>query len=245
MTQGYSPPGGHVNPSTTQVATEQAAGVGQKATERGGQVAGVAADQAKQVAAEARRQAGELMDQGLGEVRQQARAGQAKAVEQLHVIADHLQAMADKTDEPGVAPDVVHEVAQRTKKVASWLENREPGDVVGEVRAFARKRPGAFLLGAAAAGLLVGRLTRGAVAAQKDDARTAGQGLARPTEESSPVPVSSWQTTDQFPAQPYPAHLSDGSPLPRTGVAPAHAAPGYAAPGVQEPGMGRQPGAGL
>ena len=48
--------------------------------------------------------------------------------------------------------------------MASWLENREPGDLLGEVQRFARNKPGTFLLLAAGAGVLAGRLTRGLTA---------------------------------------------------------------------------------
>ena len=44
---------------------------------------------------------------------------------------------------------------------AGKLQNREPAELLDEVRSFARRKPGLFLLGAAAAGVVAGRLTRG------------------------------------------------------------------------------------
>jgi hypothetical protein len=58
---------------------------------------------------------------------------------------------------------VARQAADRADRVADWLGEREPGDLVEEVRSLARRRPGAFLLGAALAGVVVGRLTRGVV----------------------------------------------------------------------------------
>ena len=55
--------------------------------------------------------------------------------------------------------------AVETGEVSHWLDNHEPSDLLDEVKRFARRRPGAFLALAAAAGVVAGRLTRGAVAA--------------------------------------------------------------------------------
>ena len=46
-----------------------------------------------------------------------------------------------------------------------WLDNHEPSDLLDEVKRFARRRPATFLALAAAAGVVAGRVTRGAVAA--------------------------------------------------------------------------------
>ncbi|GGH95500.1 hypothetical protein GCM10007170_21170 [Arthrobacter liuii] len=72
--------------------------------------------------------------------------------------------MASAPDQQGMASDLVRQAAERTSSVASWLENREPGDLLNEVQRFARNRPGTFLLLAAGAGVLAGRLTRGLTA---------------------------------------------------------------------------------
>ena len=47
-----------------------------------------------------------------------------------------------------------------------------------EVRSFARRRPGTFLLAAAAAGLVAGRLTRGAVDEKRDTSSGGSNGSA-------------------------------------------------------------------
>ena len=59
----------------------------------------------------------------------------------------------------------------------SKLQNREPAELLDEVRSFARRKPGMFLLGAAAAGILAGRLTSGVKAAHSDSG-PAGSGSA-------------------------------------------------------------------
>ena len=71
--------------------------------------------------------------------------------------------MADGGQQSGTVSEVARQAADRADRLAEWLGQREPGDLLDEVRSFARRRPGAFLLGAAIAGVVVGRLTRGAV----------------------------------------------------------------------------------
>jgi hypothetical protein len=68
--------------------------------------------------------------------------------------------MAGASDQPGVASDLVHQASGVVDSVASWFENKEPADVLSEVTAYARRKPGTFLLVAATAGLVVGRLAR-------------------------------------------------------------------------------------
>src|SRR6185312_5639036 len=86
----------------------------------------------------------------------------------LHSLAGELREMADGGERQGVASDLAAEAADRLGTLADWLGRREPGDLVDEVRRLARRRPGAFLLGAAAAGVLAGRLTRGTIDAKRD-----------------------------------------------------------------------------
>jgi hypothetical protein len=132
-------------------------------------VAETAAEQAKQVAGETTRQARNLIEEGKGQVAEQARQGQQKAAGSLHTLADQLEEMSRRPDNDGIASDVARQAAERARDVASWLEQHELGDLLTEVRTFARRRPGMFLAGAALAGVLAGRLTRGVVAAKSDE----------------------------------------------------------------------------
>jgi hypothetical protein len=146
----------------------------------GGEVVGTAAEQAKQVTGEATRQARNLLEEGKGQVADQARQGQQKAAGSLHTLADQLEEMSGKSDSAGMATGVVAQAAERTRGVAYWLEQHEPGDLLTEVRKFARQKPGLFLAGAAFAGILAGRLTRGVVAAQKNEGADTASGGRTP-----------------------------------------------------------------
>jgi hypothetical protein len=174
------PPSGATNvsstPSTTDVAKDEARNVGQTAAEAGSQVAATAADQAKQVTQETKRQAQDLVQQGRQQLQEQVRTGQQKAGQGLAEVAQQLRAMVEGEQTPsGPAAELVRQAGDKVEEIAGWLQNREPGDLVAEVRSFARRKPGVFLLGAAVAGVVAGRLTTGVVAAHKDSGPSTGQ----------------------------------------------------------------------
>ncbi|WP_115944534.1 hypothetical protein [Amycolatopsis thermalba] len=171
---------------TQQTSSSPPQAVREQAAESGSQVTGTAAEQAREVASEAQRQVRNLKDQGVDQLRAQARTSQQKAAGNLNSIADQLDRMSEQS-ESGIAQDIVREVSQRAKKVASWLDSREPGELVDELRGFARRKPGLFLAGAAAAGLLAGRLTRGSAAAVSEQSSGGAPQPRTPTETTYPT----------------------------------------------------------
>jgi hypothetical protein len=222
-----------VEPSTTDIARDEAADVGQHAREAGSQVAQTAADQARQVVAETGRQARDLLGEAQGQARAQASTQQQMAARQLRTVADELHEMVANGGQSGLATEVARQAADRVDGAASWLEQREPGDLLESVRDFARRRPGAFLAGAAVAGLAAGRLTRGLAggsgsrpgpqrstvsgvpaAATMEPAVPAGTGYtAEPPYTATSEPVS--PTTPAYPADAAypaePAHPGDAA----------------------------------
>lgn len=148
--------------STKDVAKEQAADVAGTAKDKAADVAGTAKEQASQVTAEAQRQAKDLLNQGRSEVQSQARQQTQRVAGTLHTLADELRGMAEgRNDAPGAASDLAREASDKIKLFASKLDDRDPSELLDEVRRFARRRPGAFLGIAAVAGVVAGRLTRG------------------------------------------------------------------------------------
>jgi hypothetical protein len=162
--------------------------------------------------------------------------------------------MAEGGDGSGPASDLAKQAAERVEDAARWLDNREPGDLVEEFRGLARRRPGAFLLGAAAAGLLVGRLTRGAIDANRDTGSSGYPEAPGPVPAPRPGPA----VVPPPPPMPPPMPYDDprGGALPPAGpldppVAPPVAPnpvspvpPGTVSPGAQwsEPGQPTEPG---
>jgi len=197
--------GSAAQPSVTAVARDEAANVGGSVRDAGSQIAQTATGQARQVVSETGHQARDLLGEVKGQARGQASAQQHKAAEQLRTVADELSEMAAKGGQSGLATEVAQQAAERVRGVASWLGQREPGDLLDEVRNFARRRPGAFLIGAAVAGAVAGRLTRGLT----DAAGSGGQPAPQPRPVSEP-PVAADAPTMPDPVLPLPGDLVPG-----------------------------------
>jgi len=142
---------------------KQAAGT---AADQGKRVAGVAQDEVKNVAAEAQNQLRGLLDEATTQVDEQSKAQKSRLADTVRTFGDDLESMRGEGQQDGVAAQVVQQVAGQARSLASHLDDREPSELLDDVRRFARRRPGTFLLGAIAAGVVVGRVTRGAKAAQ-------------------------------------------------------------------------------
>jgi vacuolar-type H+-ATPase subunit H len=151
--------------STVEAAKSEAANVKDAAAGAATGVKEVAKSEASYVAEEAKSQTRNLMDQTRSELRGQARNQQSNIALKLNGWASELGSMASKSDESGPMTDLAGEASRRLGEFSYWLDSHEPADLLDEVRRFARRRPATFLALAAAAGVVAGRLTRGAVAA--------------------------------------------------------------------------------
>ena len=167
---------GSQDQSRVDVAKDEASAVKDTAKEAGANVAETARQEAANVAAEARYQARSLMGTVSDEVRSQSSTQQQRLAQAVHSLAKELGGMASSSNESGPLTDLAHQAARKGGEIAHWLENREPADVLDEVRAFARRRPVLFLGLCALAGVVAGRVTRSAVAANTS--------LDSPSEES-------------------------------------------------------------
>ncbi|CAI3799259.1 hypothetical protein NKCBBBOE_02281 [Pseudarthrobacter sp. MM222] len=147
-------------PTKTEAAKDEAANVAGQAAGAAQNVAATAKEEASNVVSEVKTNTRDLLYQAKSDLTSQAGTQQQKAAEGIHSISSQLRTMADAPDQPGVASDLVRQAADRSASIASWLENRDPGSLLEEAKTFARQRPGAFLLIAAGAGLVAGRLAR-------------------------------------------------------------------------------------
>lgn len=155
--------------TTTDVAKEQAAQVGQAAAGSGAEVAGTAKEQAGQVIGESIDQAKDLAGTVASTVQDQLRAQSGKVGEHLSKISSQLT----EGDTSGVVGQVMTEAGQRLRGLAEHLERTGPEGLLEDVRRYARRSPGSFLLGAAAAGVVAGRLTKGLKASSSSPATPA------------------------------------------------------------------------
>jgi hypothetical protein len=226
-------PGGS---GTAEVAREQATAVGQRAASAGGDVAQTTMEQGKEVATEAGRQARDLAHEARSQVREQATTQRDRAAGGLRALSDELDQMAERGGQSGTATEIARQAAGRTREVAQFLESREPGDLVEEIRSYARRRPGMFLLGAAVAGVLAGRLTKAVRTGQSSvDSPDGGSADRYPTGGGGTDQIGTGQAAAAVPAGYLPPDASfrdpGGYPASGSGYAqPAYPEPGYAQP---------------
>jgi hypothetical protein len=168
---------------TTEKARQAAQGVGTIATsamETGKETVSEAATQLKSVAAEAKDQVGRMSRQAADEFRQQADERSAQVSQGLRSLSSQLDALANgRVREAGSLVRYLQDGQSRITTLAERLEQRGAQGVLDDLGAFARRRPGLFLLCAAGAGLAVGRMVRANAAGAPSapyDAGTASYG---------------------------------------------------------------------
>jgi hypothetical protein len=219
------------------VAKEEAANVAGQAAGAAQNVAETAKAEAQNVAYEAKNSARDLLHQAKSDLTSQAGTQQAKAAEGIRSISSQLRTMADAPDQQGVASDLIRQAADRSESVASWLDNRDPGSLLDEVKSFARQRPGTFLLLAAGAGMLAGRLGRSlqAGAPETGTATGYGSGTVPPYPVQPPVTESG---LDAGAGAPLYDHAELGEPA---YTQPAYGEPTYGEQATGEPAYGDPP----
>lgn len=169
------------SPSTTETAMSEAQNVASSAVESGGQILKPAKSETSEVVAQAGQSARELFEQVRQELTDQAGSQQHRVAAGLREVAQELEQMGAGSEQSGLAGSLVQQVSDRTRSSAEWLEQRDPGDLVTEVKRYAARKPGTFLAAAAALGFLGARLTRGLAAASSSPSGASGFPSGRPT----------------------------------------------------------------
>ena len=154
------PPPVQTQQSSVDAAKEQSIAVGQSAKDAGSDVVAQAKGQTQRVASEAGRQTQDLYRQVRGQVGDQVSTQQKRAVGGLYALGHEVGQMAEQGGQSGPATHVARQASEKINDAARWLDGREPGHVLDDVKRYARRSPGAFLLGAAVLGVLAGRLTK-------------------------------------------------------------------------------------
>ena len=193
--------------STKDAAVSEARGVAETAKEQAGSVAG-----------EARSQAQQLLSQTRQEVQDQAGQQQNRIADSLRSLAEDVSSMADRS-EPGMAKDLAQELSERASTAATWLEQRDPGSVLDEVRQFARRRPGTFLALAAGLGVIGGRMSRAMVDEHRDESSNQSSSRAVPAGTTTGTPMTGTPVADASMAPvagaagPVPPPVATGEPV--------------------------------
>lgn len=142
-------------------ARDQARAVGGVAKREAGDTVGTAKDQASRVAEEAASQASGVVSEATERLHEQARHQSDRAAESLRRAGGQMEALADgRPEDAGPMEEYARQAATQVTRAAERVESRGLDGLIEDVEGFARRRPGAFVLGTAAAGFLVGRLGR-------------------------------------------------------------------------------------
>ncbi len=199
---------------TKQAAHTVAEGAKDKAVD----VQQTAKAEARSVANDAKNQASEVLATTRSQLRDQASEQTKTLSSTMRDISEQLRGMADNSDQPEA------QVATLAKSAADSLGSRadrlEVGgldELIGDLKRFARNRPGTFLLGSVTLGFAVGRLAKHA------DLREAGevakQEFGTDAPEPSPESTSESSASTARIATPIPPAgvtaqglLSDGRP---------------------------------
>lgn len=163
-------------PSTTERARETAGtaqqegtALAQSAKDSGTQVAQTASAEAANVAAEAKAQAGDLLRTTRDEVNTQVEAQRRRLANALRTTGDEL---SSGTDHSALTAELSQRASTYARKFADYVDEKGPDAILEDVRTFARRRPGTFLLLAGAAGVVAGRVFRSVSAASSDSGST-------------------------------------------------------------------------
>lgn len=178
-------------------------------------VAHTAAGKAQDVVGETKNQARNVVGEARDQLRGHAGDQHQNAVKNLRSLGEELQSMAQNGQQDGVASGLVRRAGDQAHSAASWLDSRNPEDLIDEVRNFARRRPGVFLAGALVAGVVAGRLTRGVVATHQDSSGSSGDTGSdggSSNQQLADAETTVYSSNVGTPAAAYPQNVTGGVP---------------------------------
>lgn len=162
---------------TSQVAREQGQQVKGSAQDAASNVAGTAGDKARDLRGQAGQHARGIANEATRQLRGRAQDETDRAGQGLSAAGGQLQALAEgRIDDAGVFGDYARQAADAVNQWAETVQNRGFDGLIDDARGFARRRPGVFLAGAVAAGLLAGRLGRNLREEMSDDSGSGTSG---------------------------------------------------------------------
>ncbi|QYC44136.1 hypothetical protein Nocox_32825 [Nonomuraea coxensis DSM 45129] len=196
------------------------------------EVAGTAVERTAQVADEAKNQTRRAVNELRNRVREQSEHQSQRAAQSLRQWSEDLSSLQDHAKPDSPVTGVVRQIAGQGHRAADYLDRNGLAGVVDDVQSFARRRPGAFLAGALAAGFLVGRIMK---TANESTETETGQGERSPLSSTGTVPSAPAPVVQPEPAGPAPVGDAFSRQDTRPVVPPAYEEPGPAVPGPEQP----------
>jgi hypothetical protein len=153
--------------------------VAQHARDAAGQVGTTVRDQAAQVTHETADQARHVVRDVRERVVVEAEEQAKRVSKQLGRIADELGEMAGGAPSDSMSAGAIQSAADTSRQAARFLDERGAQGLLDSARDYARRKPGTFLLGAAVAGFLIGRVAKSATGGDQSQGRQ-NQSLQNP-----------------------------------------------------------------
>ncbi len=167
-------------------AVEQSQQVASEASDHAREVAGTARQQAAQITQEVTMHGRDLYDETRQQVQEQAETQTQALAQALHRWGDEAQALVDgRPEDAGTMAEYAQQWSDKLHDVGEAIEMRGVDGLLEEVQDLARRRPGAFLLGAALIGFGGGRLIRSA-GSGSDGSTASNGGASQALEPASP-----------------------------------------------------------
>jgi len=131
-------------------------------TQGGTQVTEQAKQQSQELAQQARRQASDLANRGTKQAKSQLANQKHEASQRMVPVQTALRETAQQLRKQGQGSvgNYADRAADQVERFSTYLRETDVDEIMDEVRDFARRRPGLFLGGAAAAGFLATRFLK-------------------------------------------------------------------------------------
>jgi ElaB/YqjD/DUF883 family membrane-anchored ribosome-binding protein len=165
-----------VDATTTDSGQSKVQTAKEEAVSQAQSVAETAVDQTKQVV-------NEVTDAAKSQIGEQ----KTRLASSIRQIGEELDQASQNSS--GTVASIASQAATTSRQISTWIDTHDARDVLGEVESFARQRPVVFVLGATALGFLVGRVTRSAVSAARDNSSRSGQTIDLRQDAIVPPPV--------------------------------------------------------
>jgi hypothetical protein len=199
-------------PSRTDEGREQTRQVVDEVDQRGHEVAATVSEEAARVRDDAVAHARDLAEDAKQQLHRQAQEQTQHVGEALDQLGTRVHALADgRPEDAGPVGDYADRIADQVDHLARRVGDLGFDGVVDELQDLARRRPGAFLAAAAAAGFAAARLTRGAQDAEQEAAgpgerdRAVDAPTGPPPTSTTPTGQPPVVTPPPAPASPPPA----------------------------------------
>jgi hypothetical protein len=153
-------------------AKKESQDLAQRAAGSTGQVAQTAKEEAKGVVQEATTEARDLAGKARTEVKVKFDDQRQRLSGALRTSGQELAQFARSEEQSQLTKELARRAGEYAQNVGDYLDRADTGRIFNDVRSFARRRPGTFLLVAAIGGVVVGRLTRSVMASQPSTGAT-------------------------------------------------------------------------